>query len=168
MKRVLIFVAVLAVLLLAIKLAYRHFVTDMIMDRGMEANFPTDTLEILDGDYTYIANDILLELLAGSWISQDGGWGMTITREGTMTLTRDGETVLETPLQFTYLQPGKVDSTDILPDSVALCHQDSTPIGEISKMRHESGEGSGTICVEHKRKNGTFESLQLHKMEDTP
>ena len=168
MKRVLIIVAGLAVLLLAAKLAYRHFVTDMIMDRGMEANFPTETLEILDGDYSCVAHDILLELLAGSWASRDCGWGMSITREGTMTLTREGETVLETPLQFTYLQPGEVPATDLYPDSISLCRRDGSPIGEIGKMCHESGDNSGTICVEITRRNGTSESIRLHKMEDTP
>lgn len=167
MKRVLIVVAVLAAALLAAKLAYRHFVTDMILDRGMEANFPTDTLEILDGDYSCVANDILLELLAGSWASRDCGWGMSITREGTMTLTREGETVLETPLQFTYLQPGEVPATDLYPDSISLCRRDGTPIGEIGEMRHESGDGSGTICVKLTLRDGTSQTIQFYKTENT-
>lgn len=169
MKRVIIIVVGLAVLLLTMKLAYRHFVTDMIHDRGgMEATTSTDTLEILDGDGTCVANDILLELLTGTWTSQDGVWVMSITRESAMTLTLEEETLLKTSLRFTYLQPGKVPGTDLFLDSVTLRHRDGTPIGEIVKMRHESKEGSGTICVELKYRDDTSESLQFHKMEDTP
>ena len=162
MKRALILAVGLAAALVAMKLAYRHFVTDMIHDRGgMEA--PTDTLEILDGDGTCVANGILLELLAGTWTSLDGDWVMTITRDCAMTLALEGETVLETPLRFTYLQPGEVSTTDLFPDSATLCRRDGTPIGEIVKLLHESGEGPGTICMEL-----TSESLQFHKSEDTP
>lgn len=165
MKRILIILVGLAAALLAVKLAYRHFVTDRIMDRGgMEA--PTDTLEMLDGDGTCVANGILLELLAGSWTSQEGDWVILITKDGTMTLTLKEETVLETSLQFTYLQPGEVLSTELFPDSATLCRRDGTPIGEITKMLHESGEGSRTICVELTH-NGTSESIQFHKVEDT-
>ena len=92
---------------------------------------------------------------------------MSITREGTMTLTREGETVLETPLQFTYLQPGEVPATDLYPDSISLCRRDGTPIGEIGEMRHESGDGSGTICVKLTLRDGTSQTIQFYKTENT-
>lgn len=169
MKRALILVVGLAAALLAGKLAFRHFVTDRIMDRGgMEAPTSEDTLEMLDGDGTCVANGILLELLAGSWTSADGDWVMSITQEGTMTLALEGDTVLETSLQFTYLQPGEVPGTELFPDSVTLRRRDGTSIGEIVKLFHESGEGYGTICLERKCRDGTSESVQFHKPEDTP
>lgn len=166
MKRALIIVVGLAAALLVVRFAYRYFVTDRILDRGgMEA--PADTLEMLDGDGTCVANGILLELLAGTWTSQAGVWGMSVTRDGTLSLTREEEMVLETHLQFTYLQPGVVLSTELFPDSVTLSHRNGTPIGEIARMFHESGDGSGTICAELTC-DGTSESVRFHKMEDTP
>ena len=138
---ILIVILVLAVLTVAGLLAYRHFVTERIMDKGgleNPNNDPEDEEEIfmLDGDYTYVDNDILLPVLVGTWESTDGRYGMTLTEEYQILLTLDGETVLEDTYNFTYLQPGYVSFTDLFLSKTELTQPDGM-VCQISDLHHE-------------------------------
>ena len=152
MKKMLIVILVvglvLAVLIVAGLLAYQHFAAKRIMDGGIKNPFvekepddfeaPEDPgpIEMLDGDYTYVDNDILLPVLVGTWESTDGRYGMTLTEEYQLLLTLDGETVLEDTYNFTYLQPGYVSFTDLFLSKTELTQPD-VMVCQISDLHHE-------------------------------
>ena len=146
---ILIVILVLAVLTVAGLLAYQHFAAKRIMDKGGIKNpfvekepddfeEPEDPgpIEMLDGDYTYVDNGILLPVLAGTWESTDGRYAMTLTEEYQILLTLDGETVLEDTYNFTYLQPGNVYSTDLFLSKTELTQPDGM-VCQISDLHHE-------------------------------
>ena len=89
---------------------YKHFVTDRIMDGGDTVN---PDYQLLDGDHTYVDNGALWSMLEGTWESEDGRWQADIGEESGIVLSADGETVLASPLDFTYLRPGKVVWTEL-------------------------------------------------------
>ena len=114
------FLILLAGVVIGIALAglYKHFVTDRIMDKGgMENPFIERPL---DGDYTYVDNSILWPILEGTWSSEDGRWQAVLSEESGVAFTLDGKTVLSTPLDFTYLQPGKARDTELRPEQNTL------------------------------------------------
>ena len=114
------FLMLLAGVVIGIALSglYKHFVTDRIMDRGgMENPFIERPL---DGDYTYVDNSILWPILEGTWSSEDGRWQAVISEESGVAFTLDGKTVLSTPLEFTYLQPGRARDTELRPEQNTL------------------------------------------------
>ena len=150
MKRMLIGITALALLLLAGSLAYKHFVTDQIMDRGgMENPNHTNGTEILDGNHTYVDNEALLHVITGTWESEDGRYGMTLQDDCRIQLTLDSEPVLESQLQFTYLQPGYVPGTEFSLDSCQLKDAHGAILGEVTSLFHEAGDGeSGRIVME--------------------
>lgn len=114
------FLMLLAGVVIGIALSglYKHFVTDRIMDRGgMENPFIERPL---DGDYTYVDNSILWPILEGAWSSEDGRWQVVIGEKSGVAFTLDGKTVLSTPLDFTYLQPGKARDTELRPEQNTL------------------------------------------------
>lgn len=82
---------------------YKHFVTDQIMDGGNGMENPDQNLFLLDGDGTYVDNSLLWPVLEGTWESPEDGWQAVISEEDGLPLRLDGETVLETPLDFTYI-----------------------------------------------------------------
>lgn len=168
MKRFLIAIAVLAVLAVLVLggvLAFRHFVTDRIMDGdGMEdPNFAGDPegLQMLDGDFTYVDNGALLKVIAGTWSSAEGRYGLTIDGDFCVSITMDGETVLKDQISFIYLQPGYVQSTEFSLDSWELQSGD----GEIRSFYHEAGDDSGRIFLELSFPDGSSETIEFQKTQ---
>ena len=135
---VLIVVVVLAVLTAVLFLVCKYVGTYLTLDKnGMEnPNYDPEEVYPLDGDYTYVANDILLPVLVGTWESTDGRYGMTLTEEYQILLTLDGETVLEDTYNFTYLQPGYVSFTDLFLSKTELTQPDGM-VCQISDLHHE-------------------------------
>jgi len=80
MKKILtvLLIALLALTVLGVTgvLLFRHFVADQIMDKGgmMNPDYTdgTDDVYILDGDHTYVDNEKLLQVIMGTWSSEDG------------------------------------------------------------------------------------------------
>ena len=110
----------LAVLLvgIAIAVANKHFVTDQIMDGGGTEN--PKHIQALDGDYTYVDNSLIWPVLEGAWRNRDGRWRMVIGESDGLSLARNGMVVLERALDFTYLQPGEVTQTELVPEDGTL------------------------------------------------
>ena len=149
MKRRMIWI-LLAGILVGITLSglYKYFVTDRIMDGGNGMENP-DAASLLDGDYTYVDNSALWPVLEGTWESEDGRWQATIGEESSIVLSADGETVLESPLYFTYLRPGKVVWTELEVEKHELVTPGGVLLGKIKDFGHEAadGEGSGTLTL---------------------
>lgn len=121
---------------------FQHFVTNQIMDRGGMENpytMPEDE-GIADGNYTYVANEVLLQKIAGTWESTDGRWKMTLDENYGITISLDGETVLEDTLAFSYLQPGEVLSTEfnLASGDYTLNRTDDSRMQEIMWLCHET------------------------------
>ena len=149
MKRRMIWI-LLAGILVGITLSglYKYFVTDRIMDGGNGMENP-DAASLLDGDYTYVDNSVLWPVLEGTWESEDGRWQANIGEESGIVLRADGETVLVSPLYFTYLQPGKVVRTELEVEKRELVTPGSASLGRIRDFGHEAsdGEGRGTLTL---------------------
>ena len=157
MKRVKIMLGVLAALTLVTLTGvglFKHFVTDQIMDKGgmMEPDYVdgTDDVHILDGDHTYVDNEKLLQVITGTWSSEDGHYAIKLDSDCRITLSLDGEPLLNDHIQFVYLQPGIVQSTDFSLDSCVLQRQDGSPAGEITSFYHETSDEdtSGRLILE--------------------
>ena len=113
MKRRMIWILLAGILVgLALSGLYKHFVTDRIMDGGNGMENPDQNLFLLDGDGTYVDNSLLWPVLEGTWESPEDGWQAVISEEDGLTLRLDGETVLETPLDFTYIPRKKIQDKD--------------------------------------------------------
>ena len=78
---------------------FKHFVTDQIMDKGgmMEPDYVdgTDDVHILDGDYTYVDNEKLLQAITGTWSSEDGHYVIRLDSDCRIILSLDGEPLLD-------------------------------------------------------------------------
>lgn len=143
---------------------YKHFVTDQIMDGGNGMENP-DAAFPLDGDHTYVDNSVLWPMLEGTWESEDGRWQANISEESSIVLSADGETVLVSPLYFTYLRPGKVIWTELEVEEHKLVTPDGVLLGKIKDFGHEAsdGEGSGTLTLtltDDSEKTVTFQKTQ--------
>lgn len=126
-----------------------------------------ETISAMDGEYTYVDNSILWPVLEGTWESGDGRWQAVLSENTGLTLTMDGETVLNDTLSFTYLQPGKVTQTELWPGSVVLQTPDGTALGEIISFCHEAAEaGSGALLLQLETQDGTEETIKLQKTEE--
>ena len=101
--------------------------------------------ETLDGAYCYVANDILLEQIAGAWESGDGRYTIRIDPDGGIRILLDDVVVLEDTLQFSYLQPGFVAGTEFALSQRDLTAPDGAVLGTIDSLRHENG---GPITLE--------------------
>lgn len=157
MKRVKIMLGVLAALTLVTLTGvglFKHFVTDQIMDKGgmMEPDYVDgpDDVHILDGDYTYVDNEKLLQAITGTWSSEDGHYVIRLDSDCRIILSLDGEPLLDDHIQFVYLQPGIVQSTEFSLDSCVLQRKDGSPAGEITSFYHEVSDEdtSGRLIVE--------------------
>lgn len=157
MKRAVILLVVLAVLILAGAFAFWYIGTYWTLDRnGMEdPDFQGEPI-MLDGDYTYVDNEALLREIRGIWESDDGNYTLTIRDEGDIILSLDRETVLEDQLQFIYLQPGYVASTEF------TLTADTLEDMEIQSFIHQNGENGGEILLELSKAD-SVESLAFHK-----
>ena len=149
MKRRMIWILLAGILVgLALSGLYKHFVTDQIMDGGDGMENP-DAAFLLDGDHTYVNNSVLWPMLEGAWESADGRWQADIGEESGIVLRADGETVLTSPLHFTYLRPGKVVWTDLEVEKHELVTPEGVSLGRIADFGHEAsdGEDSGTLTL---------------------
>ena len=88
-------------------LLWKHFVIDGTMDKGGMINPDfvdgTDDVHILDGDHTYVDNEKLLQVITGTWSSEDGHYAIKLDSDCRITLSLDGEPLLNDHIQFTYL-----------------------------------------------------------------
>ena len=146
---------------------YKHFVTDRIMDGGNGMENP-DAAFPLDGGRTYVDNSDLWPVLEGTWESEDGRWQAVIGEESGIVLRADGETVLTSPLYFTYLRPGKADWTELEPEERELATPDGVPLGKIEDFGHEagSGEGSGTLVLKLERPDDSEKTVTFQKIQE--
>ena len=133
---------------------FKHFVTDQIMDKGgmMNPDYVdgTDDVHIQDGDHTYVDNEKLLQVITGTWSSEDGHHVIKLDSDCRIILSLDGEPLLDDHIQFVYLQPGIVQSTEFSLDSCVLQRKDGSPAGEITSFYHEVSDEdtSGRLIVE--------------------
>ena len=149
MKRRMIWILLAGILVgITLSMLYKHFVTDQIMDGGSGMENP-DAAFPLDGDRTYVDNSVLWPVLEGTWESEDGRWQASIGEESGIVLSIDGETVLASPLDFTYLRPGKVVWTELEVEECELVTPGGVSLGKIKDFGHEAsdGEGSGTLTL---------------------
>ena len=146
---------------------YKHFVTDRIMDGGNGMENP-DAAFLLDGDQTYADNSALWPVLEGTWESEDGRWQASISEESGIVLRADGETVLVSPLYFTYLRPGKVVWTELEAEERELVTPEGASLGRIKEFGHESseGEGSGTLELTLERPDEGEETVTFQKTQE--
>ena len=146
---------------------YKHFVTDQIMDGGNGMENP-DAAFPLDGDRTYVDNSNLWPVLEGTWEGENGRWQAVIGEESGIVLRADGETVLTSPLYFTYLRPGKADWTELEPEERELATPDGVPLGKIEDFGHEagSGEGSGTLVLKLERLDDSEKTVTSQKTQE--
>ena len=159
----------LAVILVALALfgLYKHFVTDKIMDGGNGMENP-DTAFLLDGDHTYVDNSVLWPVLEGTWESADGRWQANIGEESGIVLRVDGETILTSPLHFTYLRPGKVIWTELEVEERELVTPDGASLGRIKEFGHDTAdnEGSGTLTLKLERPDESEETVTFQKTQE--
>ena len=168
MKRRMIWILLAGILVgLALSGLYKHFVTDQIMDGGNGMENP-DAAFLLDGDHTYVDNSALWPVLEGTWESEDGRWQATIGEESSIVLSADGETVLESPLYFTYLRPGKVVWTELEVEKHELVTPGGVLLGKIKDFGHEAsdGEGSGTLELTLERPDESEETVTFQKTQE--
>lgn len=145
-----VLVMALAIALLAAVGLYRHFA----------AEEPTE----LDGAHTYADNEKLLGMIAGDWLSEDECFQLSIQADGTITIFRAGETVLEDTLQFCYLQPGDVPVTEFDLSTWALITKDGEALGTVEALRYENA-GNGSIVMKLEDTNGKIETIVFRKNE---
>ena len=167
MKRRMIWIFLIGVLAgIALSGLYKHFVTDRIMDGGNGMENP-DAASLLDGDHTYVDNSVLWPVLEGTWESEDGRWQADIGEERGIVLRADGETVLTSPLHFTYLRPGKVVWTELEVEARGVVAPDGASLGRIKAVGHgeADGEGSGTLTLKLERPDESEETVTFQKTQ---
>ena len=168
MKRRMIWILLVGILVgITLSGLYKHFVTDQIMDGGNGMENP-DAASLLDGDYTYVDNSVLWPVLEGTWESADGRWQASIGEESGIVLSADGETVLASPLYFTYLRPGKVVWTELEVEERELVTPGGASLGRIKEFGHEAsdGEGSGTLTLTLERPDESEETVTFQKTQE--
>ena len=165
MKRRMVWILLAGILVgLALSGLYKHFVTDQIMDGGDGMENP-DAAFLLDGDHTYVNNSVLWPMLEGAWESADGRWQADIGEESGIVLRADGETVLTSPLHFTYLRPGKVVWTDLEVEKHELVTPEGVSLGRIADFGHEASDGEGSGTLELTLSGESEETVTLQKAQ---
>ena len=168
MKRRMIWI-LLAGILVGITLSglYKHFVTDRIMDGGNGMENP-DAAFLLDGDHTYVDNDALWPVLEGTWESEDGRWQASIGEGSGIVLRADGETVLETPLDFTYIPRKKMQDTGLMLGNCVFQKADGMEPGKILDIYHCAGTGgdSGRLELTVDWSEAADKVVELQKIEE--
>lgn len=122
----------------------------------------------LDGDHTYVDNSVLWPVLEGIWEGENGRWQAVIGEESGIVLRADGETVLTSPLYFTYLRPDKADWTELELEERELATPDGVPLGKIEDFGYEagSGEGSGTLVLKLERPDDSEKTVIFQKTQE--
>lgn len=122
--------------------------------------------QVLDGGHTYVDNDKLLAVIAGTWVSTDGHFELTIWENSNISIAMDRTVVLEDMLEFNYLQPGYVACTEFELNCWDLIGQDGATLGIIDFLRHEAAEaaeGSGLISMKLEAADGSCETIVFEK-----
>lgn len=167
MKRVIIIFILIVILAIGTVLGLRIWAAAHVLDKdGMiDPNYtqPGETGEpfMTDGDYTYVDNEKLLEVIAGTWSSTNEQCTLVIEEDYSMVLLVDEVKVLEDVLEFTYLQPGPVSQTDFSINAQNIILADGTNIGEIQYFYHKAGENRGQILIELKQEDGSEETMEF-------
>lgn len=176
MKKVIIGLLI-GVLVIIGALLWKIYVIDGTLDKngminpeyldGGEAGIPEDPV-MVDGNYTYVDNEVLLEVIAGTWKSTDGRFELFIGKDYEVTLSVEGEQVLEDTLQYTYLQPGPVSYTEFNVNTQDMLLPDGTNLGEIQAFFHETDENGDKIILEFLKESGVQERVEFaHVSTDT-
>ena len=150
-KKVMIVFLIVLILGGAGVFAYHYFIDMRTLDKGgMEnPNFKDDSGEgIMDGDYTYVDNEALLNMIAGVWGSDEGSYTLNLDNDYHMILALDGENVLDAQISFTYLQPGKPRTTEIDLSSCYLKHQDGTIFGSVESFCYALSDDDYKLFME--------------------
>lgn len=121
---------------------------------------------VLDGGYTYVDNDKLLEVISGIWVSADDRFKLTIKEDSSISIALDESVMLNDVLEFTYLQPGYVECTEFEISCWDLTNQDGTTLGVIRFLRYESAgrmEEGGSISMRLEDAEGNCETIVFEK-----
>lgn len=174
MKKILsvLLIALLALTVLSVTgvLLFRHFVADQITDKGgmmnPDYNDGTEPVPVLDGDYTYVDNEKLLQVITGTWSSEDGHYIIKLGSDCHIILSLDGGSLLDDHIKFIYLQPGIVQSTEFSLDSCVLQRKDGSPVGKITSFYHEISEEdiNGRLIIEIDLADSS-KTIELKKQE---
>ena len=107
-------------------------------------------------------------MLEGTWEGENGRWQAVIGEESGIVLRADGETVLTSPLYFTYLRPDKADWTELELEERELATPDGVPLGKIEDFGYEagSGEGSGTLVLKLEHPDDSEKTVIFQKTQE--
>lgn len=124
------------------------------------------SVQILDGDFTYVDNPALLDRIVGEWESKDGQYSMTLCDDYSITLLHNGLTVLKGQMDFTYLQPGHVETVEFSLDDYILKDVDNAEMGEICSFYYEFGEKDGIFHMEIAEEEDNNSKVEFVKKEE--
>lgn len=152
--------------LLACGLLWKHFITDRILDKGME--YGENQCGTVDGDHTYVDNQALFEVLDGRWVSEDDRWEIRISGDDFdthMYLSLDGNNAMEYRLDYTYLLPDSDPNreTDLEPETKRLTDGSGNSLGEIVSLYHRADEGDGTLHLTVRLEGESDDTVILNK-----
>ena len=118
---------------------------DAAIGEDGEYYIPDETM--LDGDFTYVDNEKLLERIVGRWMSEDGSYSMTYGNDYHMTVMQDSAELLSTRADFVYLQPGEPACTDFRLEVSAIKDTAGNDWGEVESCYHFLENGEDRICL---------------------
>lgn len=104
----------------------------------------TDSIEMLDGDRTMMANPVLLEIISGTWESETENYALTIDNEQAISFFQNGELLWSDVIDFVYLVPSPYSKTDF---SLAFGGTELKPGYKILSFCHLADEGFGKIHI---------------------
>lgn len=128
-----------------------------------------DDIFMFDGDRSYMANDVMLPLMVGAWESGDGRYAMTYDESCNVAISLDGSCVLNTVGEFTHLEPGGPDYTELRLAHAALTDGDGAVLAEIAALGFDPAEGEGCMVLQLYDGKTAFstEKILLHRCGGT-
>lgn len=163
MKKPMIVIIILILAAVGCIFMYRYFMEQKIREKGgMENPCQTSGSENeepieYDGDYSYVDNEALMNRIAGVWISTDERCRLQINDDNSVTLSMDGETVLDGSIDFTYLQPGNERETELTLYPEQLISADGTVIGTAVSFYHVPSGDEDSLHMEISHEQRTCE-----------
>lgn len=100
---------------------------------------------MLDGDYTYMANEMLLPMIVGVWESADGACRIVIEEELVLTLSLDGAQALKCGFDYVYLQPGAPRVTELCPELKELRGENGEVFAQIHALNFVPGDSDSLL-----------------------